>query len=98
LQQTFIKPILITLYRTLDVLNFQLLQECEECGAEIPEQRRRLGSVTLCIGYKPLAKQNKNIFEGNTMRLKFDEKHIGWAIMAVLFIASILAIFRELMS
>ncbi|MDR7653709.1 TraR/DksA C4-type zinc finger protein [Acinetobacter junii] len=23
--------------------------ECEECGAEIPEQRRRLGSVTLCI-------------------------------------------------
>jgi hypothetical protein len=32
------------------------------------------------------------------MRLKFDEKHIGWAIMAVLLIASILAIFRELMS
>lgn len=32
------------------------------------------------------------------MRLKFDEKHIGWTIMAVLFIASILAIFRELMS
>lgn len=32
------------------------------------------------------------------MRLKFDGKHIGWAIMAVLFIASILAIFRELMS
>jgi hypothetical protein len=31
------------------------------------------------------------------MRLKFDEKHIGWAIMAVLLIASILAIFRELM-
>lgn len=32
------------------------------------------------------------------MRLKFDEKHTGWAIMAVLLIASILAIFRELMS
>lgn len=32
------------------------------------------------------------------MRLKFDEKHIGLAIMVVLLIASILAIFQELMS
>lgn len=24
--------------------------ECEDCGEVIPEQRRRLGSVTLCIG------------------------------------------------
>jgi cytochrome c1 len=31
------------------------------------------------------------------MRLKFDEKKIGWAIMLVLLIASILAIFQELM-
>ena len=23
--------------------------ECEDCGAEIPEQRRKLGGVTLCI-------------------------------------------------
>lgn len=23
--------------------------ECEECGNEIPEQRRKLGGVTLCI-------------------------------------------------
>lgn len=23
--------------------------ECEECGDEIPEQRRKLGSVTLCV-------------------------------------------------
>lgn len=31
------------------------------------------------------------------MRLKFEEKNIGWAIMFVLLIASILAIFQELM-
>lgn len=24
--------------------------ECDECGAVIPEQRRKLGGVTLCIG------------------------------------------------
>ena len=24
--------------------------ECEECDSVIPEQRRRLGSVTLCVG------------------------------------------------
>lgn len=24
--------------------------ECEDCGEEIPEQRRKLGAVTLCIG------------------------------------------------
>lgn len=24
--------------------------ECEECGEVIPEQRRKLGGVTLCIG------------------------------------------------
>ncbi|MHA3079525.1 TraR/DksA C4-type zinc finger protein [Acinetobacter sp. ANC 5502] len=23
--------------------------ECEECGDEIPEQRRKLGGVTLCV-------------------------------------------------
>ena len=23
--------------------------ECEECGEQIPEQRRKLGSVTLCV-------------------------------------------------
>ncbi len=30
------------------------------------------------------------------MRLKFDEKHIGWAIMAVLLIASITSVLQEL--
>lgn len=24
--------------------------ECDDCGREIPEQRRKLGSVTRCIG------------------------------------------------
>lgn len=32
------------------------------------------------------------------MRVKFDEKHIGWAIMAVLLIASVIAIFQEIYS
>ncbi len=32
------------------------------------------------------------------MRLKFDEKHIGWAIMAVLLIASVIALFQEIYS
>lgn len=30
------------------------------------------------------------------MRIRLDEKHIGWAIMVVLLIASIIAIFQEL--
>lgn len=31
--------------------NYELISEfeCEECGNEIPEQRRKLGGVTLCI-------------------------------------------------
>lgn len=31
--------------------NYELISalECEECGTEIPEQRRKLGGVTLCI-------------------------------------------------
>ena len=30
------------------------------------------------------------------MRIKFTEKHVGWAIMSVLFIASIIAIVQEM--
>lgn len=26
------------------------LFECEECGEQIPEQRRKQGGITLCIG------------------------------------------------
>lgn len=31
--------------------NYELISafECEECGNKIPEQRRKLGGVTLCI-------------------------------------------------
>lgn len=28
------------------------LHECEECGSEIPENRRKLGNVKLCIACK----------------------------------------------
>lgn len=41
------------LQHTLDNLkrsNTPSLFECDECGEPIPEQRRRLGSVTLCFG------------------------------------------------
>lgn len=38
------------------------LYECEECGDEIPEQRRRLGSVTLCFGCQTeLEAHNKHL-------------------------------------
>ena len=31
-------------------IEFPSAFECEECDSVIPEQRRRLGSVTLCVG------------------------------------------------
>ncbi|WP_151789992.1 TraR/DksA C4-type zinc finger protein [Acinetobacter junii] len=38
--------------------------ECEECGAEIPEQRRRLGSVTLCIACQTVFEAKQKHFRG----------------------------------
>lgn len=37
---------------------------CEECGAEIPEQRRKLGSVTLCIGCQTLLEAKQKHIRG----------------------------------
>lgn len=38
--------------------------ECEECGTEIPEQRRKLGSVTLCIGCQSALESKQKHFRG----------------------------------
>ncbi|VXA54704.1 Prokaryotic dksA/traR C4-type zinc finger family protein [Acinetobacter proteolyticus] len=38
--------------------------DCEECGTEIPEQRRRLGSVTLCIGCQTAFEAKQKHFRG----------------------------------
>lgn len=32
--------------------------ECLECGSEIPEQRRALGNVTLCVGCQTALESN----------------------------------------
>ena len=36
----------------------------EECGAEIPEQRRKLGSVTLCIGCQTVLEAKQKHIRG----------------------------------
>lgn len=38
--------------------------ECEDCGAEIPEQRRKLGSVTLCISYQSVLEAKQKHLRG----------------------------------
>ena len=38
--------------------------ECEEYGTEIPEQRRKLGSVTLCIGCQSALESKQKHFRG----------------------------------
>ncbi|ENW79748.1 hypothetical protein F909_02851 [Acinetobacter sp. ANC 3929] len=43
---------------------FTIYFQCEECGTEIPEQRRRLGSVTLCIGCQTALEAKQKHFRG----------------------------------
>ncbi len=38
--------------------------ECEDCGAEIPEQRRKLGSVTLCISCQSVLEAKQKHLRG----------------------------------
>ncbi len=38
--------------------------ECEECGTEIPEQRRKLGSITLCIDCQSVLESKQKHFRG----------------------------------
>ncbi len=38
--------------------------ECEDCGAEIPEQRRKLGSVTLCISCQSVSEAKQKHLRG----------------------------------
>ena len=37
---------------------------CEECSAEIPEQRRKLGSATLCIGCQTVLEAKQKHIRG----------------------------------
>jgi len=36
--------------------------ECLECGNEIPEQRRALGGVTLCIGCQTVVENENKLY------------------------------------
>lgn len=45
-------------------IEFPSAFECEECGADIPEQRRRLGSVTLCIGCQTVLEAKQKHLRG----------------------------------
>ncbi|MCY6411960.1 TraR/DksA family transcriptional regulator [Acinetobacter sp. VNH17] len=38
--------------------------ECEDCGAEIPEQRRKLGGVTLCIACQSVLEAKQKHLRG----------------------------------
>ena len=38
------------------------LAECEECGNDIPPERKALGAVTLCIECKTLAEKRAKIY------------------------------------
>ncbi|BFM89292.1 TraR/DksA family transcriptional regulator [Acinetobacter baumannii] len=38
--------------------------ECEDCGAEIPERRRALGNVKLCIDCKTAVESKSKHFRG----------------------------------
>lgn len=38
--------------------------ECEECGTEIPEQRRALGGVKFCIGCQTAIENNQKHYRG----------------------------------
>jgi len=38
--------------------------ECEDCGAEIPAQRRQLGGVTRCIGCQTKLEAKQKHFRG----------------------------------
>ena len=38
--------------------------ECEDCGAEIPEQHRKLGGVTLCIACQSVLEAKQKHLRG----------------------------------
>ncbi len=38
------------------------LDECEQCGNDIPPERQKLGAVTLCIECKSLEERHANCY------------------------------------
>ncbi|GAA5003377.1 TraR/DksA C4-type zinc finger protein [Acinetobacter puyangensis] len=44
------------------IFNGISLLQCEECGDEIPEQRRNLGGVRLCVECQSLMERKPNRF------------------------------------